>query len=295
MSGHFGNLVTAMVTPFDAAGKVNLLEAERLADWLTREGGSDGLVVTGSTGEASTLTDQEKLDLWRAVAGAAGGNARVIAGTGTNDTEHSKNLTRAAEVTGVDGVLLVTPYYNRPPQAGLLAHFKTLAAATSLPALLYDIPSRTARKIEHGTLMELAQVDNIVGVKDACGDAQGALRIVAEAPDGFDLYAGNDGDTLPWLAVGAAGTIAVASHLVGPRMADMIRLFQEGDAAAARKISFELMPVFDVLSLTTNPIPIKAALELTGHKVGAPRLPLVPADAEEREKIDQVLRAAGLV
>lgn len=294
MNGQFGRLLTAMVTPFDSAGKVNLAEAERLADHLARQG-SDGLVVTGSTGEASTLTDGEKLDLWRAVAGAAGGNARVIAGTGSNDTEHSKHLTKAAEVTGVDGVLLVTPYYNRPPQQGLLAHFKTLAAATSLPALLYDIPSRTARKIEHETLMELARVDNIVGVKDACGDAQGAARIAAQAPAGFDLYAGNDGDTLPWLAIGAAGVIAVASHVVGPQMADMIRLFQEGDPAAARKLHFDLLPVFDVLSLTTNPIPIKAALELMGVKVGAPRLPLVPATADERQKIQSVLRRAGLL
>lgn len=294
MSGRFGSLITAMVTPFDSAGRVDLAQAEQLADWLTRNG-SEGIVVTGSTGEASTLTDAEKLDLWRAVAGAAGGNAQIIAGTGSNDTEHSRNLTKTAEMTGVHGVLLVTPYYNRPPQSGLIAHFEAVAAATDLPVLLYDIPVRTARKIDHSTLMELAKIDNIVGVKDAGEDVRAAARIAAEAPGGFDLYCGNDADTLPWLSVGAAGVIAVASHLVGPRMADMIRLFQEGDAPAARKIHFELLPVFDAMSLTTNPIPVKAALELVGQPVGPPRLPLPPATGTEREQIASVLRRAGLL
>lgn len=293
MNGRFGSLLTAMVTPFDPDGKLNLVEAERLADWLIRNG-SDGLVVSGSTGEASTLSDQEKMDLWRAVKGAAGGTP-VIAGTGSNDTAHSCALSRIAEGTLVDGVLAVTPYYNRPSQTGLIAHFRAIASSTSLPVILYDIPSRSVTKIEHRTIMELAEVDNIVGIKDACGSAQGAARIAAEAPGDFELFSGNDGDTLPWLAVGAVGVIAVASHLVGPQMADMIRLFKQGDPAAARKIHFDLMPVYDVMSITTNPVPVKAALAMMGRPAGDPRLPLVPATGEEKKRISEVLERAGLL
>lgn len=293
MRGQFGNLITAMVTPFDE-GSVDLSAAAELAEWLI-DNGSDGLVIGGSTGEAPTLSDEEKVSLFRAVVDAVGGRAKVIAGTGTNDTAHSIHLSQEAARAGVHGLLLVTPYYNRPPQSGLLAHFKAVAASTELPVILYDIPVRSARKIEHSTIMELAEVRNIVAIKDACGDAQGAARLVADAPEGFEVYSGNDADTLPWLAVGAVGVIAVASHVVGPQMAQMISLYHSGDAATAQKIHLQLMPVFDVMSITTNPIPVKAALELLGKRVGAPRLPLVPATTSEIEQIRGVLTAAGVL
>ena len=295
MRGRFGDLITAMVTPFgpDGESRVDLAAARRLAAWLV-DHGSDGLVVTGSTGEAPTLSDAEKVALWKAVVEEVGDRASVIAGSGTYDTAHSVELTKQAEAAGCHAALIVTPYYNRPPQSGLLAHFRAVAEATSLPVVLYDIPSRTGRKIEHRTFMELAQVPNVVGVKDACGDLQAAARLVAEAPPDFQVWCGNDGDTLGWLAVGAVGVISVASHLAGPHMVEMIAAHKAGDVHAALKIHMGLMPVFDVLSITSNPIPVKAALQLLGHKVGPPRLPLPPATPEEIEAIRRVLERAGI-
>lgn len=294
MGGRFGDLITAMVTPFDGDGNVDLDEAQKLAAWLL-ENGSDGLVVAGSTGEASTLTDQEQRDLWKAVKAAVGDRAKIVAGTGSNDTAHAIHLTRWAEEDGLDGVLVVTPYYNKPPQEGLLAHFRAVAESTSLPVILYDIPARSVTKIDHRTIIELAQVENIVAVKDAAGNAQGAARLVADAPEGFQLYSGNDADTLPWLSVGAVGVIAVASHVAGPQMAEMIRLFKSGDPEGARKIHLDLMPVFDAMSLTTNPIPVKACMQLLGHPVGSPRMPLVPASDAQRDQLRKVLTTAGIL
>jgi 4-hydroxy-tetrahydrodipicolinate synthase len=288
-----------MVTPFgpdgpQGSGRLDLSRARRLASWLV-DHGSHGLVVTGSTGEAPTLSDAEKVALWEAVVDEVGDRASVIAGSGTYDTAHSVELTKQAEAVGCHGALVVTPYYNRPPQSGLLAHFRAVAEATSLPVILYDIPSRTGRKIEHRTIMELAGIGNIVGIKDACGDLQGAARLVAESPPDFEVWCGNDGDTLGWLAVGAVGVVSVASHLVGPHMVEMIAAHKAGDVHAALKIHLGLIPLFDVLSITTNPIPIKAALELAGHPVGPPRLPLPPATREQTEAIRRVLERAGIV
>lgn len=294
MGGRFGDLITAMVTPFDREGNVDFDQAGRLAAWLV-DNGSDGLVVAGSTGEASTLTDGEQRDLWNAVKQAVGDRATVIGGTGSNDTAHAIQLTAAAEEDGLDAALVVTPYYNRPPQNGLLAHFRAVAESTSLPLIVYDIPARSVTKIEHATLIELAQIDNIVAVKDAAGSVQGVARVVAEAPEGFQVYSGNDADTLPWLSVGAVGVIAVASQIVGPQMAEMIRLFKSGNPEGARKIHLDLMPVFDAMSLTTNPIPVRACLELTGHPVGGPRLPLVPATDAQRSQLKDVLTSAGVL
>ncbi len=294
MGGRFGDLITAMVTPFDQDGKVNLDQAQKLAAWLS-ENGSDGLVVAGSTGEASTLTDDEQRDLWKAVREAVGDRTTIIGGTGSNDTAHAVHLTKAAEEDGLDAALVVTPYYNRPPQSGLLEHFRAVAASTSLPVILYDIPARSVVKIDHATLIELAQIDNVVAVKDAAGSAQGAARLVAGAPEGFQVYSGNDADTLPWLSVGAVGVIAVASHIVGPQMAEMIRLFRSGDPDGARKIHLDLMPVFDAMGLTTNPIPVKACLELMGYRVGGPRLPLIPATGAQTGQLRDVLTSAGVL
>jgi 4-hydroxy-tetrahydrodipicolinate synthase len=294
VSASLGDLITAMVTPFDPEGKLDLDGARELAAWLVEQG-SEGLVVCGSTGEGPTVTDEEKVTLWREVKDATGGRASVIANTGTYDTAHSIHLTQEAESAGADAALVVTPYYNRPPQTGLLAHFKAMASATSLPIILYDIPVRTGRKIEHATLLELAGVRNIVGVKDACGDVQGAARLVAEAPGDFSVWSGNDADTLPWLSVGAVGVIAVASHVVGPQMAEMISAFKSGDPETARKIHLSLMPVFDVLGITTNPIPVKAALGLLGKPSGDPRLPLPPATKDEVNQIRGVLKNSGFL
>lgn len=294
MKGRFGGLITAMVTPFDRGGRLDLGMAEKLAAWLL-DNGSDGLVVTGTTGEVPTLRDEEKVELWRTVVGAVGGRGAVIAGTGTNDTAHSVYVTQEAEKAGCHAVLVVTPYYNRPPQPGLLAHFRAVAGATGLPVLLYDIPSRTGRKIDHRTLLELAGVDNVVGVKDAAGDVQGAARLVAEAPEGFEVYCGNDADTLPWLSVGAVGVVSVASHVAGVRMAEMMARFWAGDVEGARALNAGLIGIYDAMGITANPIPVKAAMELLGHAVGPPRLPLPEATPDEVARVREALRSAGLV
>ena len=294
MKGQFGGLITAMVTPFDRDGDVDLGAAQKLAAWLL-DNGSDGLVVAGTTGEGPTLDDREKADLWRAVVEAVGDRGSVIAGTGTNDTAHSIRLTRDAEKAGCHAALVVTPYYSRPPQSGLLGHFRAVANNTSIPLVLYDIPSRTGRKIEHETLLALAEVDNIVAVKDAAGAVQGAARLVAEAPEGFEVYCGNDGDTLPWLAVGAVGVIAVASHVAGVRMAEMMNAFWAGDVEGARARNAALLGVYAAMSVTSNPIPVKAAVAMLGHAVGTPRLPLPEATPDEAECIRQALNSAGLL
>jgi 4-hydroxy-tetrahydrodipicolinate synthase len=294
VKGQFGGLITAMVTPFDSDGRVELGAAQKIAAWLL-DNGSEGLVVTGTTGEGPTLTDQEKDAVWRAVVEAVGDRGTVIAGSGTNDTAHSIHLTQQAEKAGCDAALVVTPYYNRPPQSGLVAHFQAVARATALPILMYDIPVRTGRKIDHATLLTLAETPNIVGVKDAAGDVQGAARLVAQAPEGFEVYCGNDGDTLPWLSVGAVGVISVASHVAGSKMAEMMSAYWAGDAEKARRLNAGLIGIYDVMNVTANPIPVKAAMELAGHPAGPPRLPLPEATPDEVARIREVLRSAGLV
>jgi 4-hydroxy-tetrahydrodipicolinate synthase len=294
VKGQFGGLITAMVTPFDSDGRVELGAAQKIAAWLL-DNGSEGLVVTGTTGEGPTLSDQEKVAVWRAVVEAVGDRGSVIAGSGTSDTAHSIHLTEQAEKAGCDAALVVTPYYNRPPQSGLVAHFQAVARATALPILLYDIPVRTGRKIDHATLLTLAETPNIVGVKDAAGDVQGAARLVAQAPEGFEVYCGNDADTLPWLSIGAVGVISVASHVAGSKMAEMMGAYWAGDADKARRLNAELIGVYDVMNITANPIPVKAAMELAGHPAGPPRLPLPEATPDEVARIREVLRSAGLV
>lgn len=294
MKGSFGGLITAMVTPFDRDGNLDLVAAEKLASWLI-DNGSDGLVITGTTGEGPTLDDAEKRELWRAAVGAVGDRGSVIAGTGTNDTAHSIRLTRDAEKAGCDAALVVTPYYSRPPQAGLLSHFRAVASSTGLPLVLYDVPARTGRRIEHATLLSLAEVGNIVALKDAAGDVQEAARFIAEAPEGFEVYCGNDADTLPWLAVGAVGVISVAAHVAGRAMAAMMQAFWEGDVQRAQAMNAALIAVYDAMAITSNPIPVKAAVGLLGHAAGAPRLPLPEATPEQVEKIRRCLAGAGLL
>jgi len=274
---------------------VDLARAQELAEWLL-DHGSDGLVVAGSTGEGATLSDAEKIDLWRAVVGAVGGRAPVVAGTGTYDTAHSIHLTKEAERVGCDAALVVTPYYNRPPQRGLDAHFRAVAAATDLPNVLYNIPSRTVTVIEPETLLTLAhEVDNIVGVKDATADFGTAARVIRDAPEGFEVLSGHVNDTFPLVCLGASGVIAVASHLAGERMNEMVRAATAGDLGTARKINDGLQPLYKALFVAGNPISLKAAMEMAGQPVGDPRLPLVPATADERTAIRRGLEDAGVL
>jgi 4-hydroxy-tetrahydrodipicolinate synthase len=273
----FGSLITAMVTPFDDRGRVDLEGAAELAAWLVGQG-SDSLVLTGSTGEGSMLGDDEQVEVWRAVRAAV--DVPLIAATGTNDTVHAVGLTGQAGPAGMDGVLVVTPYYNRPPQAGIEAHFRALAGATGLPVLLYDIPIRSGRKISHEVILRLArEVDNVVGLKDAAANPAETARVVAEAPAGFEVWAGDDTMTLPMMAVGAVGVISVAAHWAGPEMSEMISAFQRGDVVKARELLALLIESFDFETgdLAPNPIPAKAMMRAIGQPAGQCRLPLGPA------------------
>jgi 4-hydroxy-tetrahydrodipicolinate synthase len=294
MAGRFGSVITAMVTPFGDDLSLDLEAAQVHATYLL-EHGSDAIVVTGSTGEAATLSHQEKVDLYRATVEAARGKGKVIAGTGTYDTAETIELTREAQAAGVDATLVVTPYYNRPPQAGLMAHFTEVAESTDLPVLLYNIPGRTACTIEVETMLALAGVDNIVGVKDATADFQTTSWIIRESPPGFEVYSGDDWATFPIVCLGGVGVISVASHLVGDRMREMIELIEAGDTAAGRKIHLDLLPLFKGLFITSNPIPIKAALEIVGRPAGPPRLPLVKATLDEEGRIERAMREAGVL
>jgi 4-hydroxy-tetrahydrodipicolinate synthase len=283
MSG-FGSVITAMVTPFDDEGEVDHDGAAELARWLVEQG-NDALVVTGTTGEAACLTDDEQVAVWRTVRAAV--DVPVIAGSGTNDTRHAAELTGRAKETGVDAVLVVTPYYNRPSQAGIEAHFRHLAAATDLPVILYDIPVRTGRKVASELLLRLAyDVPNIVGLKDAAGDPGETARVIAEAPDGFFVYSGDDPLTLPLLAVGAVGVIGVATHWAAPVMAEMISSFQKGDLARAQELNARLLESYDFETgdPNPNPVPTKAMLNALGRPAGPCRPPMgfPPPDLQER-------------
>jgi 4-hydroxy-tetrahydrodipicolinate synthase len=294
MAGRFGAVITAMVTPFREDHSLDLDAARGLAAHLF-EHGSESLVVAGSTGESPTLTHREKLELFRAIVDVARGKGKVICGTGTYDTAETIELSREAEELGADGLLLVTPYYNKPPQRGLLEHFRRVAGAVGLPVVAYNIPGRTGTRIEHDTLLKMAEIPNIVGVKDSTGDFQAISRLVSEAPPAFEVYSGDDWATFGYLCLGAVGIVSVASHLVGDRIRQLCDLVFSGDIPAARKIHEELTPLFNALFITSNPIPVKTALEMVGHPVGPPRLPLVPATGEEREWIRRALVDAGLL
>ena len=287
----FGEVVTAMVTPFTESGALDLDAAASLARWLG-EHGSDGLVVAGTTGEGPVLTDAEKRDLWRAVAEAV--TIPVVAGTGTNDTAHSVELTRQAKEAGVAGALVVTPYYNRPSQTGIAGHFRAVASATDLPILIYDIPIRTGRKIHNDTMISLAcEQKTIVGVKDAALDVAGSARLIADAPQSFEVYSGNDDQTLPLLAVGAVGVISVASHWAGLQIAAMIDAFNRGEVVKAREIHTGLLPswTFQGSEAAPNPIPTKAVMRVLGHRVGHCRLPNDSGPPDLEARAEELLRA----
>ena len=270
----FGEVLTAMITPFDENGDVNVDEAIRLARWL-QANGNDGLVLTGTTGESSTLTDDEKMMLWEAVSAAV--TIPVVAGTGSNDTLHSVNLTRQASTLGVAGILAVCPYYNRPSQAGIAAHISAMATATTLPVIVYDIPVRTGRKINTTTLLSLAADNaNIRGVKDAAGNPAETAVLMSRAPQGFELYSGDDGWTLAFLAYGGVGVIGVATHWSGIDHKEMITAFKKGDIAAAIAINNRLVESFsfETGDEAPNPLPTKAMMQLLGFNVGPARLPM---------------------
>jgi 4-hydroxy-tetrahydrodipicolinate synthase len=288
----FGAVITAMVTPFDGEGALDLDAAAQLARWLA-EHGSEGLVVAGTTGEGSTLTDDEKLDLWRAVAEAV--TIPVIVNTGSNDTAHSVHLTAQAAGCGAAGVLAVTPYYNRPSQAGIEAHFRAIAAATDLPVLLYDIPVRSGRKIGHDVMVRLAHdVPNMAGVKDAANDVAASARLIAAVPERFEVYSGNDDQTLPLLAVGAVGVVSVAAHWIGREMAEMIAAFGKGDVAHAREVNARLLEsyLFETGDAAPNPVPTKAMMRTLGLAVGECRLPMGPTPEGLEDRAREVY--AGL-
>ncbi len=286
--GRFGAVLTAMATPFSDDGTLDVDGAVTLARHLAHHG-NDGLVVAGTTGESPVLSDEEKRELWRAVAAAV--TVPVVAGSGTNDTAHSVELTRIAREAGAAGILAVTPYYSRPPQSGLASHFRAVAEATDLPVMIYDIPVRTGRKVAHETLVSLArQVPNIVAVKDAAADPSASARLLADAPSGFDLYSGDDGLTLPLLSIGGAGVISVAAHWAGEQIAEMISAFFKGDVDLARRLNLCLLEswTFQTGDRAPNPIPTKAMLRALGLPAGQCRLPLGPAPEGMEDEARQV-------
>jgi 4-hydroxy-tetrahydrodipicolinate synthase len=280
----FGSVITAMVTPFSADGELDHEGAAELARWLVAQG-NDALVLSGTTGEAACLTDEEQIALWRSVRAAV--DVPLIAGSGTNDTRHAAELTSAAADAGMDAVLIVTPYYNRPSQAGIEAHFRYVCAATELPVIVYDIPVRTGRKIGSDLILRMAtEIPNVVGLKDAAGDPGATARLIADAPEGFEVFSGDDPLTLSLLAVGAVGVIGVATHWAAPVMAQMIQAFQAGDVVRAQQLNARMIESyeFETGDLNPNPVPTKAMLRAIGQPAGPCRPPMGfgPDDLEER-------------
>lgn len=288
----FGQLLTAMVTPFAADNTLDLVAAQRLAAYLVDELGHDGVVVSGTTGESPTLTDTERAELLAAVVDAIGDRARVIAGVGTFDTRHSIELARTAAGIGASGVLVVTPYYSRPPQSGLLRHFRAVADATELPVMLYDIPRRSGVAIELDTMVKLAELDNILAVKDAKGD----LVTSAQVMDVTDLafYSAEDALTLPLLAVGGVGVVGTSTHFCGPEMKQLIQAYAAGDGDTALRLHRRLLPITTGIFATQGCILVKSGLTLQGRGVGDPRLPMVPATEAEVSNLAAAMTAAGV-
>jgi 4-hydroxy-tetrahydrodipicolinate synthase len=290
----FGRVITAMVTPFNSDFTVNYELAGKMARHLIQSG-SDGLVVAGTTGEGPTLTREEKIKLYRVVVDEVGGRAPVIANTGGNSTAESIALSLAAQNVGVDGVMLVVPYYNKPSQEGLYQHFKAVSESIDLPMVIYNVPGRTSANILPQTIQRLAQLSNIVAIKEACGNMDQISELSRLMPEDYAIYSGDDSLLLPILALGGKGVISVASHLVGERMQEMIDAFHSGNTTLAANIHLELYPLLKGMFVTVNPVPIKCALNLTGWLVGRPRLPLVEATENEKEYISSLLKGLQLL
>ena len=284
-----GRLITAMVTPFDGKGGVDYEQATKLALALLASG-SDGVVVVGTTGESPTLVRAEEYRLFREIKAAVGGKGTVIAGTGSNSTAEALEATKEAEKIGVDACLLVVPYYNKPTQEGLYQHFKTVAESTSLPCIMYNVPSRTVVNMTADTVIRLSKIDNIIGVKEASGNFEQSAKIIQETGDDFLVWSGNDTDTFPIMALGGYGIISVASHLVGKQIKQMIDSFINGKVAEAAAIHRRLLPLVDALFIVSNPIPVKYAVNQVGFRVGRPRLPLTEPDEKTAQIIKDTLK-----
>jgi 4-hydroxy-tetrahydrodipicolinate synthase len=286
-----GEVLTAVVTPFHADGSINIDKFRELATFLV-DHGSDGLVVTGTTGESPTLSDQEKLELYAAAVDAVGDRAAIVAGTGTYSTAHSVHLTREADELGVDGFLVVTPYYNKPPQRAIVRHFQEIAAVTDKPIVAYNIPVRVVVNIESDTIEQLAEIPNVIAVKQAHDDLEQA-RFIAQDTH-LDLYSGDDPITLAFLGLGGVGVVSVIAHVWGAQIKEMIRRWNAGDEEGARALNAEMAPAYELLKITTNPIPIKSALNLLGHEVGGYRLPMVEPTEQELDRIRGCLARGGV-
>ncbi|MFS0782244.1 4-hydroxy-tetrahydrodipicolinate synthase [Bacillus sp. 1P06AnD] len=285
----FGKVSTAMVTPFDYKGNIDFPKTTQLINYLI-ENGTDSLVVAGTTGESPTLTTEEKLALFRHVVKVVDKRIPVIAGTGSNNTYASIELTKKAEQAGVDAVLLVAPYYNKPNQQGLYEHFKAIAESTGLPVMLYNVPGRSVAKIAPETVIQLSKINNVVAIKEATSDFASATEIIANTPDDFLLYSGDDYLTLPMLSIGAAGVVSVASHVVGNEMQEMVEAFYSGDLQKAASLHQKLCPIMNGMFMAPSPSPVKTALQLQGMDVGPVRLPLVALTAEERSELSRLLK-----
>ncbi|WP_440895374.1 4-hydroxy-tetrahydrodipicolinate synthase [Amphibacillus sp. Q70] len=285
---NFGQLLTAMVTPFDQRNQINYAKVTELMDYLT-ENGSDGLVIAGTTGESPTLTYDEKIALFKHTVKIADEKYPIIAGTGSNNTEETIQLSKAAEEIGADALLLVTPYYNKPNQAGLYQHFVAVAEATNLPIMLYNIPGRTMVHLNVETIIELSKIDNIVSVKESSGNLDAIAKIVAETDDDFTVYSGDDSLTLPMKSIGGAGVVSVSSHIIGNEFKEMLTKFDSGDVKAAARLHRQLLPIMRGLFMAPSPAPVKAALQMKGIDVGSVRLPLVNVNEVEEQLIRDLL------
>ncbi|ARI75724.1 4-hydroxy-tetrahydrodipicolinate synthase [Halobacillus mangrovi] len=285
---NFGQVLTAMVTPFDQQGNIDFSATETLVNYLI-DNGSDALVVAGTTGESPTLTTEEKVSLFKFVVEVVDNRVPVIAGTGSNNTNASIQLTQQAEAAGVDAVMLVTPYYNKPSQEGMYQHFSTIANATNLPVMLYNIPGRSVVNLEPATIIRLAQIKNIVSVKEASGDLDAATEIISSTPDNFSVYSGEDTNTLPFVSIGGTGIISVSAHVIGNEMQQMLDSYHTGDGAYAASLHQKLVPVMKAIFSAPSPSPVKAALNNRGIEVGSVRLPLIPLNEEETQSLENVL------
>lgn len=286
----FGQVLTAMITPFDENGKIDFKATRELVNYLIANG-TDGLVVAGTTGESPTLTEEEKLDLFSCVVKVVQGRVPVIAGTGSNNTNASISLTKRAEETGVDGIMLVTPYYNKPSQEGLYQHFKTIAASTALPVMLYNIPGRSAVNMSADTIVRLSHVENIVSVKEASGDLDQMTEIISSTSDDFTLYSGDDSLTLPSLAIGGNGVVSVAAHIIGNEMQDMVTSYKRGDVTHAASVHRSLLPIMKAVFAAPSPTPVKAGLNMLGLNMREDvRLPMIPLSKEEKSTLQNTLQ-----
>jgi 4-hydroxy-tetrahydrodipicolinate synthase len=288
----FGKLMTAMVTPFYPNGEVNYDKAAELATYLA-DNGSDTVVVAGTTGESPALSGEEKLELFRVVTSAVKGKAKVMAGTGSNSTEQTIRLTRQAAGCDVDGIMLVVPYYNKPSQDGLFRHFSEIAQSTDLPVMLYNVPGRTSVNMSTETTLRLAKLPNVVAIKEACGDLEQIANIRAATSDQFVIYSGDDSLTLPILSIGGHGVVSVVAHIAGNEIKAMVEAFHSGNNRVALDAHLRLLPLFKAMFITSNPVPVKGALNMLGHGVGGVRLPLVDLSETQQSEVSDVLAALG--